>query len=196
MSINPKSTSLKEFLNLRKHKLLIAVELLLVVVFVLIEWKLENRFFAIFLFVFFVSALFLQNRSYLNFIIPIILIFMVFNTLLVDCLILIKNVDAPVIQHPKSEINTLFEPNAGLEVLPIPVQNMLSMIKDTKIENYQLSPEFLQDAEIMQRIVEGAWPVKMEETSPYVFINTDEIDQYNNCSILADSEDLTLVDCH
>jgi hypothetical protein len=196
MNKNEQSKSLKRFYLLHQEKIKLIAGLVLVCLFAMIEWHFDNRFYAIFIICFYIIALFFRKKRYFDIIIPVILTFCIFNTLLPDCILLIKKTNVPSIQHPKGVLVNLFAPNTGLEVLPVPVQDMLRILKKTNKETYKLSPEISSDGEIMQRIVEAAWPRKLEETSPYIFINSDESDQYKLCEVVDDLEDLTLVDCH
>jgi hypothetical protein len=188
--------SIRQYYLLYQKSIFTILKILLVGLFALIEWRLENRFFAIFIVLFYIVATIFQHLRYLDLITVITVIFYIINTSTLDSLTILKEITVPSVQHPKTVLTNLFTPDSGQEVLPIPVQNMLEMLHKHMLENYKLSPEFSINAEIMQRMVEAAWPIKLEMDSPFIFINTDETDQYQDCVIIDDSEDLTLVDCH
>jgi len=79
--------------------------------------------------------------------------------------------------------------------LPEQVQVMVSLINANNIESYKLSPELHKDEEIWRRVIESAWPIKMEESSSYIFITSDEKPSYQNCVIVDQKEDIRLVNC-
>lgn len=188
--------SVKQFFLLNQKVIKLVLELFLVCVFAWIEWRFKYRFYPVFIVCIFIVALLFQNRRNFDFIIAIIMVFFILNTTTPNNLSQIKELSGQFIQNPEEGLFQAFTPNTGLEVLPRPVQNMLIMINENSINSYRLSPKFLENKELEQRIVESAWPIKLEETSPFIFITTDESDQYQNCTIIDDSEDLTLVDCH
>lgn len=191
-----KFKSLKHYYLQHQDTITSIMKIILVGLFALVEWTLGYRFFAIFIICFFIGAILFQNRHYYSIIIIPILVYIIFNSSVVNNLLVIKNAINPLINHPKSVLVNLFSPNTGLEVLPIPVQNMLSMLHSNSIDSFKLSDVFAVNPEITQRIVESAWPKKLVDNSPYVFITTNEADLYKNCLVIDDSEDLTLVDCH
>lgn len=186
---------LKEFVVYNQKKIILGLKLLLIGIIVFIEWKLNNRFFALFIVLFSLGSLIFYNRRYFILIITTILVFLVFNTSTLNYLLMIKQADVPALQHPKAIINTLFTPNTGREVLPNPVQIMVSIIQELKITDYKLSPEITDNMELMQRIIESAWPVKLEVNSPYTFITQNERLEFQNCTFIKQIEDVILVSC-
>ena len=188
-------SSLKQFFFSHRNRIILILELSLVGLFALIAWQLENRFFAIFIILFFIVAIYFKGRRYFELIIATIIIFTLFNTLTLDSLRILISSDLPSIQHPKAELSKLFTPGSGQEVLPPKVLTMLSILKENGIESYRLSDDFSNDVVIYQRIVEGAWPIKLEETSPFVLIAIDERVDYQDCKIIDEKEDVVLVNC-
>jgi len=190
-----KTSSLKQFYYSHQNRIIVILELFLVGLFAFIAWQLENRFFAIFIVLFFIVALYFKRRRYFELIIAAIIIFTLFNTLTLDSLLILTKSDLPSIQHPKAGLSDLFTPDSGQGVLPPKVLTMISILKENGIESYKLSEEFSNDVVIYQRIVEGAWPIRLEETSPFVLIASDEIVDYQDCMIIEEKEDVVLVNC-
>lgn len=190
-----KMSSLKQFFLSHQNRIILILELLMVGLFAFIAWQLENRFFAIFIILFFFVAFYFKGRRYFELIIATIIIFTLFNTLTLDSLRILISSDLPSIQHPKAELSKLFTPGSGQEVLPPKVLTMISILKENGIESYRLSDEFSDDVVIYQRIVEGAWPIRLEETSPFVLIAIDERVTYQDCKIIDEKEDVVLVNC-
>ncbi len=195
MTVNKFISRLKQLIIFNQKKLILVARIILIGIVVLIEWKLNNRIFALFIVLFSLVAQFFYNKRYFVFIITAILIFFAFNSSTLDYLLLIKRADFPNFQHPKVIINTLFTPNTGREVLPKQVQNMLSLIQEVDIEDYKLSAEISLNGEVVQRIVESAWPVKLEKSSSYNFIIDKEKMEYAGCTNIKQLEDIILVYC-
>ncbi len=185
----------KDFYNHNKDKINLLLKILLVGIYSLYEWLLGYRFFAISIFIFFIIALVCKGKGYFVLIISIISIFFIFNTFTLDALVVMRNEESAFIQHPKEDLENLLTPGTGLFVLPEPVQVIISLIKVNEIDNYQLSPELFNNEEIRRRVIESAWPIKMEDKSSFVFITPNEKASYENCIIVDQKEDITLVDC-
>lgn len=100
------------------------------------------------------------------------------------------------VQHPKKPFRLIAEPNSGKEVLPHQVLKMLDMIEDKEIDDFQLSSKFEGDILIKQRIVESAWPIKLENESNYLFTYEEELEDYSGCSIIDQRESIYLVNCN
>jgi hypothetical protein len=193
---NIKGKSIQQLFFPNQKRIIFILEMLLVGIFALIAWQLENRVFAIFIILFFIIALNFQKRRYITLIIVPIIVFVLFNTLTLDAFTILTKSALPAIQHPKAELTNLFTPNSGLGVLPPKVLTMISILNENKVESYKLSENFSNDVVIYQRIVEGAWPIKLENTSSYLLMATDEIVDYPNCMIIEEKEDVALVNCH
>lgn len=186
---------IKEFVVFNHKKIFLGLKIFLIGIIVFIEWKLNNRFFALFIVLFSLGSLFFYNRRYYVLIISTILVFLVFNTSTLNFLLMIKQADLPALQHPKGIINTIFTPNTGREVLPNQVQIMLSIIQELNITDYKLSPEITNNGEVVQRVVESSWPVKFEVTSSNTFITQNERLEFQNCMFIKQIEDVILVSC-
>jgi len=100
------------------------------------------------------------------------------------------------VHHPKKPFRLIVEPNSGKEVLPHQVLKMLDMIEENEIDDFQLSSKFDEDILIKQRIVESAWPIKLNGESNYFFTYEEELDDYLICSIIDQRESIYLVNCN
>jgi len=152
-----KSLSLRHFYNLYKNRIKLFLKLFLVGIFSLFEWQLGYRFFAIFIVIFFITALVCKGKRLFILIITTTIIYFIFNTFTLDALVVIRNEESAFIQHPKNAFKNLLTPNTGLIVLPEQVQVMVSLINANNIESYKLSPELHKDEEIWRRVIESAW---------------------------------------
>lgn len=187
---------IKNYYLLHRNGILIGLEIFLVCFFGFIEWQLNNRFYSFFIIGLFLITLVLKRRNYFVLIIVTTLVFIGFNTLAFDNLVSIKNVDLPAVQHPKQFLNNLFTPNSGQGVYPATVQSMVFLLDLNNIDSYQISSDLKDDVEIYQRIVGAAWPKKMDDTSPFILIGADEIQNFPDCMLVEQKEDVILVDCH
>ena len=190
-----KASSLKQFYLFHQNRINLIIKIILVGMFAFLAWQHENRFFALFIIFFFMVASFFQRRRYFVLIIAPIIIFILFNTLTLDALLILIKSDLPSIQHPKAELTNLFTPNSGQGVLPPQVLTMISLLKENNVENYKLAEKFSTDVVIYQRIVEGAWPIRLENNSSYTLLAADELNAYQDCVIIEEKEDVILVNC-
>lgn len=194
--LNIIKNSLKNFYLIHQTRINLILKIFLVVLFAFLAWQNENRFFAVFILFFFIISSLLKNQRYFILIIAPILVFILFNSLTLESLLILKNSDLPSIQHPKAQLSNLFMPNSGQEVLPANVLTMISLLKENNVESYKLSDKFSSDIVTYQRIVEGAWPIRLENTSTYTLLSVDELSLYKNCVIIEKKEDVILVNCH
>jgi len=187
--------STKHFFLLHKQGILVGLKIISVGTFGLLAWTHNSRFFAIFIILFFISTFFLNYRKIVFLIIITSSAFIIFNTFLLDNLVILKRVNVPFLQHPKSGIISLLSPDTGQYVFPPEVQVMSNLLLSNNINTYKLSDQLLNNIEIYQRIVGAAWPRKLENTSSNLFITSDEIQNYPDCVIIDQKENITLVEC-
>ena len=98
-------------------------------------------------------------------------------------------------QHLDSNLANIFSPNSGKEVLPDQVQQMLSLLQLHHILDYRLSKQIEQDSLLDQRIIESAWPIRMESKSLYLLCLIEEIKSNPTCVSIDQSEDVALEYC-
>ena len=172
---------------------------LLVVFILLIAWAFINfthgqRAYSIFIIAFFLISLLLPKPSFTLVLVSVIT-YVFFSSVSITAFSQIKSTIIASIEHPKEPLENLFTPHTGLDVLPEQVQQMLGLIDDHNLTSYRLSPMVSEDYHTVQRIVESAWPIRMDEESPYIFTDPDEIQEYSACELVDQAEDVTLVNC-
>jgi hypothetical protein len=69
---------------------------------------------------------------------------------------------------------TLAEPGSGEDVLPEIVQEVCSVIRDHKLENYKVSDKLVSKKWYFQQIIASSWPVQYSDHSKNVFYRTSE----------------------
>jgi hypothetical protein len=61
----------------------------------------------------------------------------------------------------------LRQPRGGEYILPPKVQILIHFLRSVSAATYRFSPGIAADGPTMQRLVEGAWPVKATDRSPF-----------------------------
>lgn len=88
----------------------------------------------------------------------------------------------------------LFSPNSGYKILPTAVLEIKSILdKAALIEEFNLSESLQNDPFIYQRIVEGVWPKKFVASSPFLFIDLDELPEHKEKRLIAEGREIALV---
>jgi phosphoglycerol transferase MdoB-like AlkP superfamily enzyme len=172
---------------------------LLVVFILLVGWAVINfshghRAYSIFIIAFFLISFLLPKPSFALVLISVIS-YMFLSSVSLPALAEIRTTINNSVEHPKEPLENLFTPHTGLDVLPVQVQQMLGLIDDHNLTSYRLSPMVSADYHTVQRIVESAWPIRMDEESPYIFTDPDEVQKYSACELVDQAEDVTLVNC-
>lgn len=160
-----------------------------------LNYFLGNRFYAIFVIIYVFIIVLFRLRSYAILFIPLITI-VFFNTNVIESWAKIKTINLSVIEHPSIPIKNIFSPNTGQEVLDRKILWMLSMIQNKKLKDYQLSNGLDINDPIKQRIVESAWPIKLESKSKNIFLEFEEINMFPKCEVVEQyNEELAIVHC-
>jgi hypothetical protein len=172
----------------------------LFLVFIIMSWLIISvllKNYAILIpFIFFLlSTMIMRKPSKLVLVLTILISIIFFNPSPNAYIHMITSTISTV-HHPKKPFRLIVEPNSGKEVLPHQVLKMLDMIEENEIDEYQLSSKFEMDILIKQRIVESAWPIKLDGKSNYFFIYEEELDDYLSCSIIDQRESIYLVNCN
>ncbi len=68
----------------------------------------------------------------------------------------------------------LTAPFAGEDALPPKVRAMIGIARRRGLPSYVLAPTLAADNEVMQRMTEGAWPVRPDATSRHRFLARTE----------------------
>ena len=91
-------------------------------------------------------------------------------------------------------LSELVEPRGGERVLPPPVQDMLTLLRDQGVRGYRVSPRIAKDPLISQRVLEGAWPIRPDDDAPwYLAYAADALP--DRCQPYARQEDIVLAHC-
>ena len=161
----------------------------------LILYNFGRPFDALFIIAFYLLLVLARPRPFIL-VAACVLVIVLFNSPVVDTWTRLKESNLSIYHHVPPALAKIFRPNSGQEILPGQVQHMLPLLQIHQISSYQLSTLFEQDGWIMQRMIEAAWPIKMESTSPYLFISPEEIPNYPNCDVIDQREDVALGYCH
>jgi hypothetical protein len=97
----------------------------------------------------------------------------------------------------KSFYSNLKTPHAGEYVLPSAVKEMLAFLRAHQLDSYQLSEQIVASKKqlILQRIVESAWPIRVNQKSNYKLILINELDDNSNCQVIERGKEAALVFC-
>jgi len=93
--------------------------------------------------------------------------------------------------------SNLKTPRAGEYVLPSAVKEMLVFLRAHQLESYEISEQMKnkKNITIHQRIVESAWPIRIDPKSKYKLIFINESDDYSNCTVKERGKEAALVFC-
>jgi len=171
------------------------IQLVLLSAWVFFEYSLGNKFYAVFMIFFLLLLIAIRPPAFILVAVSVLVI-VFFNTPIINTVTELKRSNLIAVSHIKPSLDKIFRPNTGEEVLPVQVQQMLSLLRSHHISSYQVVGQFTTDGLIMQRIVESAWPIKMETTSSYFFIALTEINNYPACKLIDQKEDVALAYCH
>ncbi len=75
----------------------------------------------------------------------------------------------------------IFKEELHPQSLPFPVFDIVKSLRFYEIKEYRLSDGVLKNGELLQRIPEGAWPIKINLKSPIVVLTTSELPLYKYC---------------
>lgn len=181
--------------KLTKEKRRSLVYLFILVMWALIQYSLGNRFYGLFIIAFFLILAISRQLSFMR-IAASVLVIVLFITPTIDTWTKLKQSNLSTFQHPKRPLANIFSPNSGQEVLPVQVQRMLSLLHTHHIASYQLSNQLDRDIEIKQRIIEAAWPIKMDSTSSYLLSVLTETKNNPTCLVIDQNKDIALEYCH
>lgn len=92
--------------------------------------------------------------------------------------------------------SNLETPNAGQHVLPASVREMMALLRSHRLDNYRVSERIAtaQEALIYQRIVESAWPRRMDSASGHEFRFVSE-PATSGCTEIERRKEVALVFC-
>jgi hypothetical protein len=85
-------------------------------------------------------------------------------------------------------------PQTGERVLPVRVQEMLTMLRGHGLDEYRVSAPIAEDAWGFQQIVASAWPRKLEKAARASFVlNVEPVAP--GCTVIEKQTEVSLVDC-
>gem|GEM_PF-1333007 len=169
--------------------------LFLLLIWAPLQYTFSNRVYALYIIIFFILLRRVRN-VYLPLIVASIFFILVFNTYTIDTWADVKNYNTTTAKNRKMTLQTILTPRSGLEVIPDESRQMLSLIQKYNLPHYRISPVLRKDELVFQRIYETAWPVKMKDSSPYLFVCPDELQEnkkFETCSIVEKKEKIALV---
>jgi hypothetical protein len=161
---------------------------------VLILYSFDRLVDAFFIIAFFLFLIFFRPRHFIL-VAAFVLVIVLFDTPTLDTWTKLKELNLSTYQHVPPVLAQLFEPNSGQHVLTGQVRKMLALIQTHQLTSYRLSTSFNQDEWIRQRMIESAWPIKMESSSPFLFSPIEILNNNPNCDVIDQKEDVALEYC-
>jgi hypothetical protein len=162
---------------------------------VLFNYLMGNRFYAILILPFFLILAIIRRPFYPLVAIAVIVIVLL-NTPSLDSWTDAVRSNLTAVEHPGQTIRNLFFPNTGVQLaLPREAQQTLQMLTKHQLTSFTLSDKILQDQLVWQPIVESSWPIKMETSSPNLFILIEEVNDYPTCTIIDTEKEVALESC-
>ncbi len=101
--------------------------------------------------------------------------------------------DAFAVRLPRNLAEAV-TPLGGERVLPLPVQQMIALLRSHQVERYRASPRIYSDYRYEQRILEGAWPIRRVLEAPWYLALADEV-LPAGCQAVDRREDVILARC-
>lgn len=85
---------------------------------------------------------------------------------------------------------------AGETVLPPKVQAMLALLRENRVESYRYSDTIAQDPDtsVVQRIAEGAYPIRWSANARHVLLSSSE-PLVAMCKAVASRQEVVLAHC-
>ena len=85
-------------------------------------------------------------------------------------------------------------PGAGEHVLPPAAKAGIAQLRSFRVASFRISPALAQDVEVLQRLVEGAYPIRCTDSAPYLLqLSSEPIAA--QCTRLSSSGGIDLVHC-
>mgnify|MGYP001109620523 FL=1 len=186
------SSKFREFFT--PYRVWLGVVLLLLIGWAAINFTHGHRIYALLIIAFYLVSLLLPKPSFTLVLVSVIA-YMFLSSVSLSAFGQIRKTINVAMEHPSQPLNNLLTPHTGLEVLPEPVQQMLTFIDNYEITSYRLSPQLSADYHIVQRIVESAWPLRMTDQATSVFTAIDETNDFPACELIDQAEEVALVNC-
>jgi hypothetical protein len=171
------------------------VEISMLGAWALFQFSMGHKIYGLFIIAFFIILTMIRSSNLILVAIPVVML-IIFNTSIVDSIVQLERSNLNSIQNYQQTLAHIFTPNSGREVLPGQVRQMLSLLISNHVTNYQLSHQLYQDPLLMERIVESAWPIKMDSASSYRLSLIDEPDDNSACIMIDHTKEVVLANCH
>jgi hypothetical protein len=154
-----------------------------------------NKLYSLFIVIFFI-ALVILRRAYFALVMVFVLVILVSYSPVLETWANLRRSNLDAIQSPRQTLTKIFTPNAGQEVLPPQVQQMLSLLKANRITSYQLSDQLNSDPLTNQRITEASWPIKKDPKAYYLLRYLNETIKQPSCITIDKRKEIALDYCH
>lgn len=170
------------------------IKIILLGVWVLFQYRQGNELYAVFM-IFFSAILSIIRLKNFILIATATLVIVLFKAPVLNTWTEIKASNLETFQTFKPSISKVFMPNSGNEILSNNVKRMLSLLHENGIAEYRICNSFREDPLTNQRIVESAWPIRLEPTSKYLLCPMEEIKTITGCNEIANLKDVSLAYC-
>lgn len=160
-----KYSLLRNLLSEIKH--IPSFQIILLFIWLLINYFLGNILYGIFVLLLFITCIKIKSAQCIFRI--TIFIFVFLHLPVIETIHQIRNINLHAVQYPWQTLSFVLTPGSGQEVLPFEVQEMVSLIDKHQLPDYRLSKQLDKNLLIHQRMLEAAWPSKMDvSTSPLI----------------------------
>ncbi len=104
--------------------------------------------------------------------------------------------DAQVAQNMPANLQEILAPDSGKkQALPMLVYYMLQFMQKHPLQDFSLAGQKFQDQKTQQRIIESAWPARLDPVSKNVFVLPDAMADYKTCTVIDQRINVELVRC-
>lgn len=147
--------------------------ILLFVCWLFVHYYFANRTYLVLFLVAIITIIPLRDKN-LSIVIVIAGVILFLLSPIVDTLKLLRDNAIYFVNDKEQILHDIFTSRAGLEVLPVEVQEELSLLEEYNLKDYQLFKTLENNPLLHQRIVEAAWPTRRNPHSRYLFALIEE----------------------
>jgi cell division protein FtsW (lipid II flippase) len=166
--------------------------ILLLAVWVVFQYRQGNELYAISLILLFAFISISRSKNFIIIAVAV-LVLVLFKTPILETWIEIRDTNQATFRALKPSISRLFTPNSGKDTLPTDIQQMVSLLQENKVTEYRVPSSF--SFETNMRITEAAWPIRKNDTSPYLIYRNEENLDLTGCTTIDKRKDVSLVYC-
>jgi hypothetical protein len=186
-------TDIKDYHTMQlPPKLKLIGSIFLLAVWVLFQYRQGNELYSIFL-VLLYSVIFISRSKNFIIIAVAVLVIVFFKTPVLETWLVIRDSNHSTFDSFKPAMSKLFTPYSGREILPNDIEQMVSLLQANKITEYRVPSSFSYETNM--RITEAAWPIRKNDTSPYLIFRTKEDLDLTGCTKIDKRKDVSLVYC-